>query len=84
MGWIYTCSAFVALLLIAAAPFMSAPVTQFVSALGVLLLCGARAAVAFFRAAQIRARELFGFWAWVRGHETGMQTGVEVVKEGRR
>lgn len=77
MGWIYAGTATVALVLIALAPFMSAPLGQFFGAMGVLALCGARAVVSFFRVSQIRDRELYGFWSWVRGRDV-----VKVVEGG--
>ena len=68
MGRIYVGSAVVALLLVMHSPFSSVPLAQFLSALGVMAFTATRGAIAYFRVAQIRDRELYGFMDWVRGH----------------
>ncbi|MEJ7745242.1 MAG: hypothetical protein WKF61_00490 [Luteimonas sp.] len=77
IGHIYAGTAAVAFVLIALAPFSSVPLAQFMGALAVMVMSGAKALVAYFRVAQVHDRQLYGFVSWVRGKREEVEAAPE-------
>ncbi len=70
MAALYGLIAVVAIAFLVAAPWSEHPFSHACLSLGVAGLAGSKYLVARFRADQIHAGELFGFWQWLTGRVT--------------
>lgn len=71
MAFLYGFVTLIALVFFMLTPLSAHPFNNFLMSLGVAWMSGAKWVTTRFRMAQIRSRELFGFWDWFFGRTGG-------------